>query len=66
MPIASMGCFAMSFESTVTEYDLDPAARQFAEELRRQQRGGEANMSVDGLEDTLGERFLRLFRRDPS
>lgn len=54
----------MSFEATVTECDFDPAAIQFADEMRRQNPSRETDFSIDGMQDSIGERFLRLFRRE--
>ncbi len=53
----------MSFESTMTEHDLDPAAVQFAEDLKRQNHKPEREFSVDGFNESFGNRLLRLFRR---
>jgi hypothetical protein len=52
---------AVNFESTMTESDfkralLDPAEERLARELR----GGEADLSVDGLDRSLLGRLLRL------
>ncbi len=56
----------MSFERTVTEHDLDPAAIQFGEDLKREGRDEPADFTVDAFEESLGTRLLRLFRRDGS
>jgi hypothetical protein len=52
---------AVNFEATMTESDfkralLDPAEERLARELR----GGEADLSVDGLDRSLLGRLLRL------
>jgi hypothetical protein len=52
---------AVNFESTMTEADfkralLDPAEERLARELR----GGEADLSVDGLDRSLLGKLLRL------
>ncbi len=54
----------MSFDPTATDYDLDPAALQFAEELRRTRMPREETFDVDGFDESLGRRLLRLFRRN--
>lgn len=52
----------MNFENTVTEYDLDPAAVQFARELKQKSPKSENDYSIDGFHEPLSERLLRLFR----
>lgn len=54
----------MSFDSTFTQHDLDPQALQFAEDLRRQNHKPEKEYNVDGFNESLGSRLMRLFRRD--
>ncbi|MEL7537233.1 MAG: hypothetical protein AAFZ58_16050 [Pseudomonadota bacterium] len=56
----------MSFDPGATEHDLDPAAMQFGEELRRTNKGGprDDDFDVDGFDESFGRRILRLFRRD--
>ncbi len=51
----------MQFDNTVTETDLDPAAREFAEQLRQQGVKQPADYGVDGFQEPLGIRVLRLF-----
>lgn len=54
----------MSFDPGATDYDLDPAALQFAEEMRRSRTTREENFDVDGFNESIGRRFLSLFRRE--
>ena len=51
----------MSFESTITEQDMDPAAQRFVEELRDDASPAEPDLDVDGLSDSLLSRFFGLF-----
>ncbi len=53
----------MSFDSTHTEHDLDPAAIQFADDLKRQNHKPEQEFAVDGFSESFSNRFLQLFRR---
>ncbi|MEM8982531.1 MAG: hypothetical protein AAGC71_05870 [Pseudomonadota bacterium] len=54
----------MSFDPGATDYDLDPAALQFAEEMRRtKQNSRETDFDVDGFDESFGRRLLNLFRR---
>jgi hypothetical protein len=50
----------MQFDNTLTETDLDPAAREFAEQLRQRGAKPDTDMGIDGFEESLGARLLRL------
>lgn len=50
----------MQFDNTVTETDLDPAAREFAEQLRERGVKPDVDYGVDGFSESLGARLLRL------
>lgn len=52
----------MNFETTMTESDLDPAAREFARSLREQGLNQEPDWTVDGFDESLGSRLLKMFR----
>ena len=54
----------MSFDPGATDYDLDPAALQFAEEMRRTESKRDVDFDVDGFSESLGRRLLRLFQRE--
>lgn len=51
----------MRFDTTLTETDLDPAAREFAKQLREQGVNRQVDFGVDGFQEPLGQRVLRLF-----
>ena len=51
----------MAFEKTVTEYDMDPAAQQFVQGLRREGGEIEPDLAVDGLSESILSRLLGLF-----
>jgi hypothetical protein len=54
---------AVNFESTMTEADFKRPLLDAAEErLVRELGGGEADLSVDGLDRSLLGKLLRLFR----
>ncbi len=55
----------MKFESTVTETDLDPAAREFAEQLRERGVKQDVDYGIDGFQESLGARLLRLIGIKP-
>lgn len=50
----------MQFDNTVTETDLDPAAREFAQQLRDKGLKPDVDYGVDGFQESLGARLLRL------
>ena len=50
----------MAFENTLTEYDLDPAAQQIVQGLRREFGDIEPDLAVDGLSESILSRFLGL------
>ncbi|MEM9172770.1 MAG: hypothetical protein AAGA84_08710 [Pseudomonadota bacterium] len=50
----------MQFDTTVTETDLDPAAMEFAKQLREQGVEQPEDYRVDAFEEPLGARLLRL------
>ena len=47
-------------DKTITEYDLDPAAEQFVHGFT--DVDGEPDLEVDGLDDSLASRLLKLLR----
>ena len=51
----------MALDSTITEQDLDPQAKNFVQGLRRDSAEQEPDLAVDGLTDSLLSRVLRLF-----
>ncbi|MEM7610802.1 MAG: hypothetical protein AAF270_03940 [Pseudomonadota bacterium] len=50
----------MQFDNTVTETDLDPAAREFARTLKEKGVKPEVDYGVDGFQESLGTRLLRM------
>ncbi|MEL7297207.1 MAG: hypothetical protein AAGJ86_06065 [Pseudomonadota bacterium] len=50
----------MQFDNTLTETDLDPAAREFAKSLREQGVKPDVDYGVEGFEESLSSRLLRL------
>ncbi|MEN7342573.1 MAG: hypothetical protein AAAFM81_06490 [Pseudomonadota bacterium] len=50
----------MQFDNTLTETDLDPAAREFAKSLREQGVRPSVDYGVDGFSESFGTRLLRL------
>ena len=51
----------MAFESTITEYDMDPAAQKFVQDLRGENTGAEPDLDVDGMSPSILSRILGLF-----
>lgn len=50
----------MQFDNTMTETDLDPAAREFARSLREKGVKPDVDYGIDAFEESLGRRLLRL------
>lgn len=53
----------MSFETTITEHELDPATVAFAQDLARNGQKPDDDYRVDGFHEPLSQRIMRLFRR---
>lgn len=51
----------MSFESTVTEEDLDASSQLFVQGLRATNEDFEPDLAVDGLSESIVSRLLGLF-----
>ncbi len=51
----------MAFENTITEQDMDPAAQQFVQSLRRDNAEFEPDLVVDGMSDSILSRILGMF-----
>ena len=51
----------MQFDTTMTETDLDPAAQEFAKQLREQGIKPDTDYGVDVFRESLGSRVLRMF-----
>lgn len=51
----------MQFDTTLTETDLDPAAQEFARQLREQGVSQDTDYGVDAFQDSFGTRVLRMF-----
>ncbi len=51
----------MSFDSTITEYDVDANAKQIAQGLRGEGIDLEPDLDVDGLEHSILSRLFGLF-----
>lgn len=49
----------MGLENTITEQDMDPASRGFVQSFRN--TGGEPDLDVDGLSESILARLIRLF-----
>jgi len=56
----------MAFENTITEHDMDPAAQQFVQSLRRDNAEFEPDLVVDGMSDSILSRILGMFSRSRS
>ncbi|MEM8548318.1 MAG: hypothetical protein AAGF46_09175 [Pseudomonadota bacterium] len=50
----------MQFDNTISETDLDPAALEFARQLREKGSKPDSDYRVDAFQESLGTRFLRL------
>jgi len=48
-------------ENTMTEYDMDPAARQLVQGFRNDGVDVEPDLSVDGLSESFLSRLIQLF-----
>ena len=51
----------MSFESTITEQDLDGNSQQFVQGLRDDSGDLEPDLAVDGLSESILSRIFGLF-----
>jgi len=51
----------MSFDRTITEQDLDPASEQFIQTLDSDTPARDADLDVDGMEESVGSRIFSLF-----
>jgi len=47
-------------ERTITEQDMDPTSRQFAQGFRTESADFEPDLSVDGLSESLFSRLIRI------
>lgn len=54
----------MSFENTITEEDLDANTRQYVQNLGADLPGGEPDLAVDGLSESILSRIFGLFGLD--
>ena len=48
----------MDFESTITDLDLDPSTRKFAESFCDELTDVGPNYSIDGMSESIGQRLL--------
>lgn len=51
----------MAFENTITEQDMDANSQQFVQGLRGEVADMEADLSVDGLSESILSRIFGLF-----
>ncbi|MBT8082660.1 MAG: hypothetical protein KJP08_04180 [Gammaproteobacteria bacterium] len=51
----------MAFDSTMTEFEMDPGTQQFIQRLRSDNDNFEPDLAVDGLTNGLLARLIRLF-----
>jgi hypothetical protein len=51
----------MAFESTITEHDMDAKSQAFVQGMRAERQNLEPDLTVDGLNDSILARLLRLF-----
>jgi len=51
----------MSFDSTITEHDMDASSQQFVQGLRNDAGEFEPDLAVDGLSDSILSRILGIF-----
>ncbi len=51
----------MAFENTKTKQDMDPAAQQFVQSLRRDNAEFEPDLVVDGMSDSILSRIFGMF-----
>ncbi len=51
----------MSFDNTITEYDMDANSQQFVQGLRGDGSDFEPDLAVDGLNEGILSRILGLF-----
>ena len=54
----------MSFDSTITEYEMDASTQKFIQGLRSDTGDLEPDLAVDGLTDGLFSRLFGLFRSE--
>ncbi len=48
-------------ENTITEYDMDPASRQFVQGFRNDNSDVEPDLAVDGLSESILSKLFQLF-----
>jgi hypothetical protein len=51
----------MGWENTVTEYDMDPASRQFLQGLSQDGNDAEPDLAVDGFSESVMSRLAGIF-----
>ena len=51
----------MSFDNTITEYDIDANSQLFVQGLRGEGSESEPDLAVDGLSESILSRLLGLF-----
>ena len=51
----------MSFDSTITEYEMDASTQQMVQDIRNSAGDFEPDLAVDGLSDSILSRILGLF-----
>ncbi len=51
----------MSFDSTITEFEMDASTQQLVQDLRGDAGDYEPDLAVDGLSESILSRFLGLF-----
>lgn len=51
----------MSFDNTITEYDIDANSQMFVQALRGEGSEFEPDLAVDGLSESILSRLLGLF-----
>ena len=56
----------MSFENTITEYDVDANSQQFVQGQRSDASDFEPDLAVDGLSESILSRILGLFGKSRS
>lgn len=48
-------------ENTITEHDMDAAAKQFVQGFRGESGDAEPDLTVDGLSESILVRLIRIF-----
>lgn len=54
----------MAWDDTLTEYEMDPASRQFLNDLQQDSGNQETDLAVDGLSESILSRLANIFRRN--